>query len=235
MHKIVIFDIDGTLIESLQAEANAYLGAFDVCYGITGLSDDWDSYQYRNDLAIAKEIIGRHFARPCTSSELNRLLDTYASLLRGEVYGRGTMPKLIPGVENVLDALDKRGDIGFALATANPKRISKLRLEMAGIWKYFFCGAFAEDGNDKTLILGKSLIRCREVWDDFISNENVIYIGDHPHDAIAAQALGVQFIGITNQPERLHGIVDNRIHSDYRDLNGLLIQMDRLWNNSPAT
>lgn len=221
MRKIVIFDIDGTLIEWLQAEANAYLRAFDVCYGITGVSDDWDSYQYRNDLAIARDIISNHFARPCTSAELNKVLDAYAILLQNEVYGRGIMPKLIPGIKDVLDILDSHMDISLALATANPENISKLRLENAGIWKYFSCGAYAEDGNDKTLILGKSLNRCREIWSDF-SKEDVIYIGDHPADAIAAQKYGLHFIGITDQPDRLSSLAGGHIYSDYLDQGNFL-------------
>lgn len=229
--KIVIFDIDGTLLELLQAEVNAYLKAFDVSYGITGLSDNWDSYQYRNDIAIAKEIIGRHFNRPCTIEELNKLLDTYTFLLQSEVYGQGVMPKLIPGVVDVLEALEKCENVGLALATANPEQISKLRLEKAGIWKYFGCGAFAEDGNDKTLILSKALDRCRERWHDPINVEDVIFIGDHLNDAIASQILGVHFIRITEQSKRFSESAVYKIYPDYSDLDIFLSHMELLWNN----
>lgn len=233
MPKIVIFDIDGTLLELLQAETDAYLRAFDVCYGITGLSDDWDNYRFRTDIEIAREILDRHFARPCTTSEVSRVLNTYASLLHSEVYGRGIMPKLIPGIRDVLYTLGKRMNIGLALATGNPVQISKLRLEKADIWKYFGCGAFAEDGNDKISILSKALSRCREIWHDFIPTEDFIFIGDHPNDAVAAQTLGVHFVGVTDQKERLRGLVNDQIHSDYRDLDGFLKHLERLWNNKP--
>jgi phosphoglycolate phosphatase-like HAD superfamily hydrolase len=229
--KIVIFDIDGTLLELLQDEVNAYLKAFDVSYGITGLSDDWDSYQYRNDVAIAREIISKHFARPCTTEELSELLNTYAFLLQREVYGQGIMPKLISGVTGVINALEKNGNIGLALATANPEQISKLRLETAGIWKYFGCGAFAEDGNDKTLILSKALNRCREKWYEHINIEDVIFIGDHNSDVVAAQILGVHFIRITEQPKQLSKSIIYKIYPDYGDLNSFLSHMEFLWNN----
>ena len=230
MRRIVIFDIDGTLLELLQAESDAYLRAFDVCYGITGLSDDWDSYRFRTDIEIAREILDRHFARPCKASEISRVLNTYASLLQGEVYGRGIMPKLIPGIREVLYTLGKRINIGLALATGNPEQISQLRLEKADLWKYFSCGSFAEDGKDKTSILGKALSRCNEIWHDFIRTENAIFIGDHPGDAIAAQTLGVHFVGVTGQAERFRGLVNDQIHSDYRDLDGFLNHLERLWN-----
>jgi len=230
MRRIVIFDIDGTLLELLQAESDAYLKAFNVGYGITGLSDDWDNYRFRTDIEIAREILDRHFARPCTTPELRRVLDTYASLLQREVYGQGIMPKLILGVVDVLDTLDKRVNTGLVLATGNPAQISKLRLEKAGIWKYFSCGAFAEDGKDKTAILSKALSRCNEIWHDFIRTENITFIGDHPGDAVAAQTLGVHFVGITNQTERFRGLVNDQIHSDYRDLDGFLNHLERLWN-----
>ena len=231
MRKIVIFDIDGTLIELLQAETNAYLKAFNVSFGISGLSDNWDSYQCRNDLAIAREIIGRHFARPCRTEELSKLLETYTFLLKNEVYGRGVMPKLVLGVGDVLKALDKRGNVGIALATANPEQISKFRLETAGIWEYFGCGAFAEDGNDKALILGKAIGRCHERWRDFTNTWDVIFIGDHPSDAVAAQALGVHFIGINAHTKQFGASGVYTIFQDYSALGRFLNHMEFLWNN----
>jgi len=230
MQRIVIFDIDGTLLELLQAESNAYLRAFRVCYGITGLSDDWDSYRYRTDIEIAREILERHFTRPCTTSEVSKVLDTFKSLLQREVYGRGIMPKLIHGIRDVLDALYKRADVGLALATGNPEQISKLRLEKADIWQYFGCGSFAEDGKDKTSILSKALSRCHEIWHDIVRREDIIYIGDHPSDAIAAQKLGVYFIGVTGHADRFHGLVNDQTYSDYRDPDGFLNHLEHLWN-----
>ena len=229
MRKIVIFDIDGTLLELLQAEEDAYLRAFKVCYGITGLSDDWDSYQFRTDIEIAREILNRHFARPCTISELSRVLATYSSLLQSEVYGRGITPKLIPGIKDVLDTLD-RANVGLALATANPEQIARLRLEKAEIWKYFGCGAFAEDGKDKTSILSKALSRCRETYRDITSKESIVFIGDHPTDATAANTLGIHFVGINDQTERFQGPYNYQTYSGYRDINSLLQHLERLWN-----
>lgn len=231
MRKVVIFDIDGTLLELLQAEEDAYLRAFEVCYGITGLTDDWDSYKFRTDIEIAREILDKHFARSCTTSELRTVLTTYGSLLQREVYGRGIMPKLIPGIKEVLDTLDKRANIGLALATANPEQTAKLRLETAGMWKYFSCGAFAEDGKDKTEILSKALTRCHEHWQDFAQTRDTIFIGDHPSDAVAARTLGVHFIGISDQPERFQGPVNDHTHAHYRDVSAFLQHLERLWNS----
>lgn len=231
MRRIAIFDIDGTLLELLQAEENAYLRAFEVCYGISGLSDNWDSYHFRTDIEIAREILDRHFSRPCTKPELTRVLTTYGSLLRGEVYGGGSIPKLIPGIKAILDVLDKQMNIGLALATANPKQIAKLRLKKAGIWKYFSCGAFAEDGKDKTSILDKALNRCRQNWQDFAQTKDAIFIGDHPSDAVAAQTLGIHFIGITTKPERFRGLTNAQLHQDYQDINAFLQHLERIWNS----
>jgi beta-phosphoglucomutase-like phosphatase (HAD superfamily) len=234
MRRVVIFDIDGTLLELLRAESDAYLRAFDVCYGITGLSDNWDSYRFRTDIEIAREILNRHFSRQCTASELKRVLDTYELLLQREVYGRGMLPKLIPGIRNLLDTLNKQENTGLALATGNPVQISKLRLEKADIWKYFGCGAFAEDGNDKTSILSKALNRCGEIWHDSIRLEDVIFIGDHPTDVVAAQTLGVHFVRVTAQMGRLRGLISDKMYSDYRELNDFLKHLEQLWNSSKS-
>jgi phosphoglycolate phosphatase-like HAD superfamily hydrolase len=123
------------------------------------------------------------------------------------------------------------GNIGIALATFNAEQISKLRLETAGIWKYFECGAFAEDGNDKTLILGKAIDRCHETWRDFTNTWDVIFIGDHPGDAVAAQALGVHFIGINAHTKQFGASGVSTIFQDYSALDRFLNHMEVLWIN----
>ncbi|MBA7661247.1 hypothetical protein ES703_69262 [subsurface metagenome] len=223
MSRVIIFDIDNTLLRLQQAESDAFARTFEICYGITGVNQDWKSYKLGSDKGIAIEILEEHFGRPYEESEVARIEDTFALLLRD------IKPEPIAGAPAVLEALAERDGAGFALSTGNWERTAKLRLEQAGMGKYFRFGGFAEDGHGKTVTLGAALTKCRKEWPDLKSNANVVSVGDSPSDAIAARTHGTHFIGIGTDTEKFDGLEVKRIFPDYQDLKGFVEVVEGMW------
>ncbi|MGI8551559.1 MAG: HAD family hydrolase, partial [Dehalococcoidia bacterium] len=81
-------------------------------------------------------------------------------------------------------------------------------------------------------ILWNSLARCRRRWPNVSNASDIIYVGDHPVDALAAQSCGVHFIGMATRPHRLcrlRQVVAGDIHEDYADLGRFFSHVDQLW------
>ena len=87
------------------------------------------------------------------------------------------------------------------MATANLREVAELILASAGLWHFFRCGGYAEDGSDKTEILGAAIRRCQAVLDARLAPGDVIFIGDHPGDFRAARDHDVRFVGMGYHPE----------------------------------
>jgi phosphoglycolate phosphatase-like HAD superfamily hydrolase len=220
MKKIVIFDIDGTLLED-KLESRAFIKAFETSYGITGINEDWSTYPSPTDEGVSKWILNKHLGRPATADEMKKFWDTCVDFLM-EIE-----PVLLPGVKEILDLL-RSGETGLALATGNVELCAKTRLEKAGLWQYFRCGAFAEQGYNKTFILEEAINRCRRLWPEVNTNGRFVYVGDHEGDALAAHIHGVRFIGVNRNIERFKGLTVDYFCPDYLDKENFIKALERL-------
>jgi phosphoglycolate phosphatase-like HAD superfamily hydrolase len=223
--KAIIFDIDGTLLDLQKAESQAYTRAFEVCFGLTGICDDWDSYPAHTDIALAKDILSERLGRPCLDREWQQIMQAYSHLLKTEAYEMGKGPCLVPGSLTLLQTLADRQDIGLALATGNSKNVAELRLSEAGIHSYFQCGGYAEDGDTKSLILRQSIYRCCELWPG-LTERNIIYLGDREGDSTAALENGTHFFkmaGRSPTTEPYH-------YAHFLELDKFLSEIAHIWN-----
>jgi phosphoglycolate phosphatase len=231
LHRLVLFDIDGTLLELQACENAAYLRAFADCYGITGLSDDWSRYRFRTDIGIAREILENHFRRSCTEMELETVLSAGELLLRAALSDTGFRPQIIPDARRMLEVLAEQEKVHLGLVTANLARWARMRLESAGLWRHFHGGAFAEDGDDKSAILRTALARYRTSASQ-LKLKSIVYVGDQVADACAARELGIPFVGLAHRPYRLSRLREigvEPIYEDYTDLDAFLRHLRQLW------
>ena len=100
---------------------------------------------------------------------------------------------IMPGVRPLLDALASRDDVYLALLTGNYQKAARLKLEHFDLWRYFQCGAFADDAPDRNSLVPKALerIRARGRAGRF-DRPTSWSIGDTPHDVACALAAGAR-------------------------------------------
>lgn len=202
MRRLVICDIDGTLIELTRAELAVFFGTFERAFGIRAPEREWARYVATNDYAIIRTVLHTHFGRHATAAEIALFRREYLGGL-ADGFADGTLRhELVAGVTALLDALVGAPDVELTLATANMRDGAALRLEAAGLWSYFSGGAFAEDGLHKPAILAAALAQTDT------DPATVVYLGDSPADAVAAQAAGVAFVGIATRAERREKLRD---------------------------
>jgi phosphoglycolate phosphatase-like HAD superfamily hydrolase len=192
----VIFDVDGVLLELTQAEEDAFFYPFEVLYGLTGLSRDWDSYRIRNDQNIIEEILEKHLARPPEDGECNAVAAAYVGHARHSLAKGLLTPKLIPGAPRLLKALAHDG-VAIGIATANLLEITRLRLEAMGLWKFIGAHASGADGGGH-----KRDVLARVIAGTGLAPDRVVYLGDNLNDVDAGLSAGVHFIGFATEEAR---------------------------------
>jgi phosphoglycolate phosphatase-like HAD superfamily hydrolase len=191
-HKLLLFDIDGTLLTSGGAGERALRLGFRDRFGI---DDDLSSVEIagRTDSGIVREMLAAH-RLPATPENIAAFLDGYLHHLAEEI--PRTPGRLLPGILPLLDALQPRADIVLALLTGNLARGAEIKLRHYGVWHYFEFGAFADDHHDRNQLGPFAQARARAQRGIEFPPERIFVLGDTPHDIACARAIGAKAIAI---------------------------------------
>ncbi len=182
--RVLLFDIDGTLLLSGGAGSGAMKMAFKELFGAAdGFSQI--SFSGRTDTAIFRDALRLHNL-DSSSSELFRslkrryleLLPTTLSEYQGE---------LMPGVSGMLAALSQRDDVVLGLATGNFRDGAYLKLRHYGIASYFAEGGFGDDVEQRAELVSQAIQRVA----NGSRQQDIFVIGDTPLDVQAALDNGV--------------------------------------------
>jgi phosphoglycolate phosphatase len=195
MAKLVLFDIDGTLVLTGGAGVRAMNRA---CHEILGHADALDGIPVagRTDWIILHDTLGR-IGHELDEDLFARLRDAYLRHLREEILqpGRG-VKDVMPGVRDLLDALGRRDDVFLGLLTGNFEEGARIKLEHFDLWRHFRCGAFGDDAADRNALVPFALARARERGLAVIPPRHVIVVGDTPHDVACARAVDATAVGV---------------------------------------
>jgi phosphoglycolate phosphatase len=228
MPKLVLFDIDGTLVLTGRAGVRAMNRA---CEEVIGHPDALDgiSVAGRTDWIIlhdAMKRIGRDLDEPLFS----RLRDVYVGHLREEIGLPGEGVKAVmPGIRVLLDELKDRPYVFLGLLTGNFERSARIKLEYFDLWKYFGCGAFGDDAAERNALVPFALQRAEECGGPSVAPEEILVVGDTPHDVACARAVGAVPIAVatgTFSVERLRESGAEIVFPDLRDTRAFLQLVD---------
>lgn len=191
-HKLLLFDIDGTLLTYGRAGERALRLGFRDRFGI---DDDLSSIEIagRTDSGIVREMLAAH-RLPATPENIAAFLDGYLHHLAQEI--PRTPGRLLPGILPLLDALQPRADIVLALLTGNLARGAEIKLRHYGVWHYFEFGAFADDHHDRNQLGPFAQARARAQRGIEFPSERIFVLGDTPHDIACARAIRAKAIAI---------------------------------------
>ena len=180
----LLFDIDGTLLDSDGAGRGALNRAYFEVAGMTGAMDGV-VFQGRTDCWILDEVTRR------TGAAVDRatFLPRYYEMLEEELAARD--PRALPGVAELIEALAARDDVVLGLGTGNLRRAAFLKLASVGLDGCFTGGGFGDDHIDRVDMLRDG---AREIgWHE---RDRLAVIGDTEHDITAGRALGAFVLAV---------------------------------------
>ncbi|HEY2342310.1 MAG TPA: haloacid dehalogenase-like hydrolase [Chthoniobacteraceae bacterium] len=190
--KLILFDIDGTLLTSGGAGERALRCAVQERFGV---EDDLKTIEIagRTDSGIARQVL-KKYGLPPTLENVTAFLDTYLhhlSRLLPTITGR-----LLPGILHLLEALHGRNDVVLGLLTGNLLRGAEIKLTHYGVWHFFEFGAYADDHHDRNELGRFAQRRALEKRGIDFPPADIYVLGDTPHDITCARAIGAKAVAI---------------------------------------
>jgi phosphoglycolate phosphatase-like HAD superfamily hydrolase len=199
---LVLFDVDGTLLDNPGEDDARYLRAFDAAFGIRDIDTNWARYPSATDSCITRELLARHFGRPATDDEIGRARAAYVAELHAAVASGENVGPPTRGVEAALAAMSMDG-WSAALATGGWRASALLKLSHSRLPVMSLPGAFADDHLTREGIA--TIARERAEAAAGRAATRVVYVGDATWDVKACAALALPFVGIATggRAERL--------------------------------
>jgi phosphoglycolate phosphatase-like HAD superfamily hydrolase len=198
--KLLLFDVDQTLISTGGAGIRALNRAFQKLYTVENAMDGILPHG-KTDPGIIREIFLSH---PVPSlkdgsdgfpTSFTAIVESYLGFLNDEIESTSSY-KILPGIEGILNSLSCRSDIAIGLATGNVEAGARIKLERGKLNRYFLFGGFGSDSENRTELVrcgaekASAYMGCRPAPDD------VFVIGDTPRDIVAGREAGFLTVGV---------------------------------------
>lgn len=190
MKTLIIFDIDGTLLQSAGLHHDL-ISAILSADGLDVTFQPWGAYKHYTDIGVLDELYRHARGRPIAADELARYDALCEEALQKHVAVNG-LPE-ISGATTLLTALAGRPDVAIAFATGSLRRMAKLKLSTLGIDAD--CVALATGGEHLTR---EDIVRAA-VWQAIGDDEESVHkviLGDGLWDQRTAANLGIPFVAL---------------------------------------
>ena len=217
--KLVLFDIDGTLLSSEGMGRASMQRALDAVFGSPGSP----AYRYdgKTDRQIVREVMRLEgHSDEHIDSQMDKLMEIYLEGLRAGAKSGKFSVQPLTGVPEILDALEARDDVVLGLLTGNIEPGARIKLSAAGIDPdRFRANAFGSDHEHRPELPAVAQRRAGEVLGLSIAGDRLVVIGDTPADIACGRSLGARSIGVASGHYTVEQLLE---HSPYAALPSLV-------------
>jgi phosphoglycolate phosphatase len=192
--KLILFDIDGTLVDCGGQARTAFATALHAVFGEAGPIDEYD-FSGKTDTRIVVDLMtGAGRPRDEIMATLPRLKDEYLDTLERSLE-RERM-RVLPGIEPLLEHLVERDDVVLALLTGNFERGARIKLSRHDLNRYFGFGSFGDNVFDRNDLPPIALERALASTGRSFAARDTMIIGDSVLDVGCARANGIPVLAV---------------------------------------
>jgi phosphoglycolate phosphatase-like HAD superfamily hydrolase len=191
--KLLLFDIDGTILLTGGAGTRAANRAFEKIHGLGDAMGGIDAAG-KTDPLILREMFGNRLSRDYTEDEAEELYREYVIFLEEEV--ENCRIEIMPGIPHLLGKLSSRSDMILGIATGNIERGARIKLRKSGLDAHFRVGGFGSDSGSREALIRVAIERAKGRLQDSGGFERVYVIGDTPHDIVHGRAAGAVTVAV---------------------------------------
>lgn len=192
--RILLFDIDGTLLLSGRAGYRALTRTFEELFGVPRGFDGIPVAGRTDELILtAAAERARVTLDAPTRARFHR---RYCELFAGEIHFPGPRKGLMPGVARLLETLARVDAVRCGLVTGNFAEPARIKLEHFGLRRYFGFGAYGDDAPVRDALVPIAVERARRARVEVRRPDDVVVIGDTPLDVRCAAAAGARSVAV---------------------------------------
>ena len=195
MEKLVLFDIDGTLLSAAGAAASPFRRALETVFGTAGPMEGY-SFAGRTDPEIATDLLtSAGIAAGVIAAGLERAWELYLAGLEESL--RTSPLRVLPGVPRLLEAVHGHPGLVMGLLTGNLREGARLKIDAAGLgFDRFPVGAFGSDHAQRAELPAVAVQRAEQQFGRRFTGQEVVIIGDTPRDVACGAHLNVRTIAV---------------------------------------
>lgn len=192
MRRLLLFDVDGTLVSTSGRAGHALAEALGATFGVTVCLAGYH-FSGKTDPLIVRELMAAAgYSEQTVSPHLDEVFAAYLARL-DQALGPDAV-RVLSGVRELLDNLQTRTDVALGLLTGNIRQGAELKLRRARLWSYFEIGAFGSDSEDRNQLVAVARERAMVHWGHDFRPEDTVVIGDAAADVHCARAGGARAV-----------------------------------------
>lgn len=197
-NKLVLFDIDGTIIFHLKTHRfeDQYEFGFKQVFGIdapfdlakfNGTVDRQNSWEIVREYGVSRETFLRKFPE-------------YVKVMHEVLSSRGKKQTLytpIPDALALIKKLHTQKNIFLGVITGNAQRIAKWKLAHTGLLSYFPFGLYGDEAESRAELAGLVFEKAKKELGIVFEASQIVVVGDTVHDIRCGKAIGAVTVGVT--------------------------------------
>jgi len=205
--RLVLWDVDGTLVDAARLGRDAFFEAFQKVTGAP--PSDMVPFAGRTDLEIAHDMLESSGVR-AGDEVLDRFEEALVEAMAARHEEMRRRGRALPGADAALARLQSEPGVVQSLLTGNVERNALVKLSAFGLAKYvdFGAGAYGSDHRVRGELVAIARRRTEERHGVRLEPGDVVLVGDTPLDVAAAREGGARAVGVATGPYGTEALAD---------------------------